>query len=283
MKDITKKYAIEFALDLPIYIDGLELYPIKMKDLANYHSSVNIIKLSKAKINPLYIKMSYYTFLCHYIVNLSKSQNEEEKLKGEAALIFLGSLFSLATKKNMIPKILYNQETKEASIQLYEIDMENIDDTKNLYDQAKKVYTLTRDNFDEIREILIYQNDAHYVDYNKYSPDVQELLEQEEQRRMKKNKATLEDKIDSVIACTGWSSEVIANLSIRRFERIFDRVIKKLEYQINKTGAMSGLVSFKDKSILEPWTGSIEEDPLKHIFADYNSTVNNTKGMMGKV
>lgn len=283
MKDITKKYSIEFALDLPIFIDGLELHPIKLKNLASYYSSVSIIKLSKAQINPLYIKMSYYTFLCHYIVTLSKSPIEEERKKGETALILLGSLFSLSMKKNVIPKVLYNQETKEASIQLYEIDIENIDKVKSLYENSKQVFTLTRENFDEIREILIYQNDVHYIDYNKYSKDVQELLLQEEQRRQNKSTTTLEDKVDSVVAATGWDTETVSNLSIRRFERIFDRVVKKLEYQINKTGVMSGLVSFKDKSILEPWTGSIDNDPLKHIFADYNSTINNTKGMMGKI
>ena len=283
MKDITKKYSIEFALDLPIFIDGLELHPIKLKNLASYYSSVSIIKLSKAQINPLYIKMSYYTFLCHYIVTLSKSAVEEERKKGETALILLGSLFSLSMKKNVIPKVLYNQETKESSIQLYEIDIENVDKVKSLYENPKQVFTLTKENFDEIREILIYQNDVHYIDYNKYSKDVQELLLQEEQRRQNKSTTTLEDKVDSVVAATGWDTETVSNLSIRRFERIFDRVVKKLEYQINKTGAMSGLISFKDKSILEPWTGSIDNDPLKHIFADYNSTINNTKGMMGKI
>lgn len=283
MKDITKKYSIEFALDLPIFIDGLELHPIKLKNLASYYSSVSIIKLSKAQINPLYIKMSYYTFLCHYIVTLSKSPIEEEQKKGETALILLGSLFSLSMKKNVIPKVLYNQETKESSIQLYEIDIENVDKVKSLYENPKQVFTLTKENFDEIREILIYQNDVHYIDYNKYSKDVQELLLQEEQRRQNKSTTTLEDKVDSVVAATGWDTETVSNLSIRRFERIFDRVVKKLEYQINKTGAMSGLISFKDKSILEPWTGSIDNDPLKHIFADYNSTINNTKGMMGKI
>ena len=96
--------------------------------------------------------MSYYTFLCHYIVTLSKSTVEEERKKGETGLILLGSLFSLSMKKNVIPKVLYNQETKEASIQLYEIDMENIDNIKSLYENPKQVFTLTRENFDEISD-----------------------------------------------------------------------------------------------------------------------------------
>ena len=53
---------------------------------------------------------------------------------------------------------------------------------------------------------------------------------------------------------------------------------KLIEYKIYKTGAMSGLVSFKDKSVLQPWTDSIDYDPLKGILGDYDKAMKDIKG-----
>ena len=281
MKDIEKKYSIEFGLDLPIHIDGLTLYPFLLKDMIAYYATSRLIKMEKAQVNPIYIKMSYYSFLCHYITKLSKSQDEQERVLSNEYIILFSSLFSLAMRKNIVSSFYYNEETKEAKIKLYELDTENYKDDLSPYQQATKTYELSKDKFDEIRNILIYQNDTHYINFEDYSRDVQNLLKQEMEKRGGKEKTTLEDKIDSVIAATGWTTEDIAKLTIRRFDRIFERVRKKLEYQIYKTGAMSGFVSFKDKSILEPWTNSIDYDPLKNIMSDYDSTMESMKRGLG--
>ena len=284
MKDVTKQYSIELALDLPISIDGIVLYPIQLRNLVEYYSSSRIIKLNKAQINPQYIKMSYYTFLCHYITTLFKSDRPEDKKMAESCIVFFASLFSLAMKKTVLPSFLYKEQEKTGEIKLYEIDKDNIgENAQDIYKNSTSVVTLTKENFDEMRAILVYQNEPNFVDYDKYSNDVQKLLKEEQERRSKKSTTTMEDKIDSVMACTGWNTETISNLTIRRFERIFERLCKKIDYQITKTGMMSGLVSFKDKTPLEHWTGNIENDPLKDLVTDYGSVTKNVKGYMGQV
>lgn len=284
MKDVTKQYSMELALDLPISIDGIVLYPIQLRNLIEYYSCSRIIKLEKAQIDLKYIKMSYYNFLCHYITTLSKSENQADKTMSNSCIVFFASLFSLAIRATILPSFSYNEQEKKGEIKLYEIDNSKIaDNTQDVYKSATKVTTLTKENFDEIRAILIYQNEPNYIDYTQYSSDVQILIKQEEEKRRKKSKVTMEDKIDSVMACTGWNTETISNLTIRRFERIFERLCKKMEYQITKTGVMSGLVSFKDNTQLEHWTEEIKLDPLKDIFTDFNSVTKNMKGYMGQV
>lgn len=282
MKNVTKNYSFEFALDLPIFIDGLTLYPFKMKDLMTYFSSIKILKLEKAQINIKYIKMSYYTFLCEYIGSLAHSDKEEEQLAGNSYMVLFASLFSGAMRTTILPSFSYNPETKESCIKLYEIDTEKAGE--DIYKSAKKEYTLTKEKFDDIRSILIYQNDVHFIDYDNYSRDMQKLIKDEEARRARKSGGlSIEDKTDSVITACGFTSQEIGEMTIRRFERVYERMRKKIEYQINKTGAMSGLVTFKDKSILEPWTNPLDSDPLKNIITDYDSFVKGTRGMMGKV
>lgn len=281
MKNVTKNYTLEFALDLPIAIDGITLYPFKMKDLMTYFTCAKVIKLEKAQISVQYIKMSYYTFLCHYISTLISSTKEEERMAGNSYMILFASLFSGAMRTTVLPSFLYNPETKESAIKLYEPNPEKGEE--EIYKNPKAVYTLTKEKFDDIRSILIYQNDVHFIDYDNYSRDMQKLIKSEEERRARKGGGlSIEDRTDSVAVACGYSTEEIGEMSIRRFERIYERMRKKIEYQINKTGAMSGFVTFKDKSILEPWTNPLESDPLKNIITDYDSFVKETKGMMGK-
>lgn len=280
MKDITKNYSIELALDLPIAIDGLALYPFLLKDMVAYYASSKIIKLEKNQIDPRYIKMSYYNFLCHYITSLVHSNNPEEVKTGNNYIILFASLFSLATRKNLAPSFSYKEETKTAEIKLYEIDTENFNEQTSPYEHPKQVYILTKENFDDIRSILIYQNDTHYINYEDYSRDMQNLIKEEMEKRSGKEKMTLEDKIDSVVTALGWTTEDVSRLTLRRFERIFERMRKLIEYKIYKTGAMSGLVSFKDKSVLQPWTNTIDYDPLKGIIGDYEKAVKDMKGAM---
>lgn len=282
-EDVTKRYSLEFALDLPIGIDGIVIYPILLKDMMAYYTACSVIKFEKAQVDVKYIKMSYYSFLCHYITSLAHSSIEEDRLKSNNLIVLFSSLFSLAMRKEILASFLYKEETKEAEIKLYELDIEKLDGNKNPYEQAKNTYILTKERFEDIRNILIKQNDIHYIDYNNYSRDMQELIKNEEKRRAGKSNMTLEDKIDSVIAATGWTTEDVGKLTIRRFDRIFERVRKKLEYQIYKTGAMSGLVSFKDKSVLEPWTTSLSFDPLKDIISDYGEVMDSMKHGMGRV
>ena len=109
-EDITKRFAIEFALDLPIFIDNLTLFPFLLKDLMGYYASVRVIKMDKANINPQYIKMSYYNFLCHYITTLAHSEDEEERKIADSNIILFSSLFSLATRKSLLASFSYSSE-----------------------------------------------------------------------------------------------------------------------------------------------------------------------------
>ena len=276
IKDIQKKYAMDLALDKPINIGGFELFPVKFKNALLFYSAVEIIKLNKENYNPIYIKMSYYNFLCHYITSLKEGDVEEQR-KGDLLIILFSSLFSLVLNREVLTRFNYNRAEKKGEILLY--------NSKDLtpaeaYSQ-EKYEIINKDDFEEIRSVIVYQNIPDYINFDNYSKDMKELIKQEEERRAKHSNTTMEDRIDSLIVATGLKVEDIAEMTMRRFSRLYDRMIKKVEYQINKSASMSGFVTFKDESILAPWTETIRKDPLKGIIADFDSTVGKFEGNAG--
>lgn len=268
-------HAVEFALDLPITVGNLTLKPVLMKDFLSYFATCEILTQDKANINFKYIKNDYYYFLCDYIIKLSNSNEEEEKKQGQTLLLLLATLFSIVLEKNVIPKLTIRGNEPKISLGVLP---EKIEDGKNIYDQIQEEIEVNREDFEDIRSIIIYQNNPDFIDYDDYSKDVQDLLKAERRKAPKGEKSTLEDKVDSLISATGMSIEDIQNMTIRRFNRLLDRVVKKMEYQIVKTGVMSGLVSFKDKKQTIPsWTSSIDKNPLDGILVDYDKQVEKFK------
>ena len=62
-----------------------------------------------------------------------------------------------------------------------------------------------------------------------------------------------------VLVSTNLKLEDIYNLTIRKFSKILQRADYKLHYQIYMTASTSGLVEFKDKSMLKHWMSVLDE------------------------
>ena len=148
---------------------------------------------------------------------------------------FALGILGLACGKNA--EIKYNNSTLEFSINGFEI---------------------TNKVFNDLRKIIIIQNDIDF-DINEFmNIDTVNALEKARafEARKNKEKADIEDYIDSLIIDMKVTEEYVANLTARKFWRYIKRINQHDEYQACRSGQMSGMVTFKEP--LKHWMTSIE-------------------------
>lgn len=129
---------------------------------------------------------------------------------------------------------------------------------------------ITPQIFDDLRRIIIIQNDIEF--------DIDEFLNYDTEQRLLKaqqhidrdnNKANIEDYIDSLVIAMHTTEDRIMNMTIRKFWRYIKRYNLHENYTIMRTGECSGMVSFKEP--IEHWMVSIDEnDKYKNLKADEN-------------
>ena len=123
--------------------------------------------------------------------------------------------------------------------------------------------------FDDLRKILIIQNDIDFDADEFMNRDTENALKKAREFEAKKNreKSDLEDYIDSLIISLKLTEQEVSNLTIRKFWRYIRRITKQEEYLACRTGQMSGLVTLKEP--LSYWMTSIDiTDPYAHLKTD---------------
>ena len=117
-------------------------------------------------------------------------------------------------------------------------------------------------DFDEIVKIIFEQNCINPID-NTIQKEVRDALEKAEEFKMQQTKqkmCSLEEQMICVLISTPLKLEDIYKLTIRKFEKILQRVDAKLHYQIYLNASMSGMVKFKDESVIQHWMNDLTKD-----------------------
>lgn len=129
---------------------------------------------------------------------------------------------------------------------------------QNNLDISINDFLITNEIFDDLRKIIIVQNDIDFDIDEFMNIDTIKALEKAKAFEAKKNKekADLEDYIDSLIVGMNLSEEYVSEMTIRKFWRYIKRLRKHEEYQSCKLGEMSGAVTFKEP--IQHWMTSIE-------------------------
>jgi hypothetical protein len=232
-----------YAFDKPVQYKKLIVYPVKMESYFEFSILVESLLLEK-NTTLEGISKTYLDYL--YMLN---SKNDENNNLGN-----FDSLLKLCLRKPEL-SIFYGHDKKEKPV--FVIYKNEEDSKKNkdgeIYDSS---------DFDELRLLICEQNDIKIPD-DRISPEVRASMEEARAFRAKINGVippTLEDLVLCVMASTSLKPDDISNLSIRKFGQLIQRIDSKLHYQIYLTAAMSGMVEFKDKSILKHWMSGTEED-----------------------
>ena len=218
------------------YNEHITLYPIKMKDIITFQQYQMALTLRKDAIfqDKQIIKMGYLEFIKY------ACRNDELAQKYNMPLLpfyydFIIGILQLTCGEDV--EIKYNTSTLDFSI---------------------NDFLVTDEVFDDLRKIIIIQNDIDFDVDEFMNIDTVKALEKAREFEAKKNKekADIEDYIDSLIIGMKVTEEYVSNLTIRKFWRYIKRINKHEEYEACRSGQMSGMVTFKEP--IQHWMTSIE-------------------------
>ena len=218
------------------YNEHITLYPIKMKDIITFQQYQMALTLRKDAIfqDKQIIKMGYLEFIKY------ACRNDELAQKYNIPLLpfyydFIIGILQLTCGEDV--EIKYNTSTLDFSI---------------------NDFLITDEVFDDLRKIIIIQNDIDFDIDEFMNIDTVKALEKAREFEAKKNKekADIEDYIDSLIIGMKVTEEYVSNLTIRKFWRYIKRINKHEEYEACRSGQMSGMVTFKEP--IQHWMTSIE-------------------------
>ena len=224
----------ELYFDEPIPYKELLIYPVTMKDYLEFHWLVSCLLIDKNSIPDInVISMSYLRFLYYNAAN-----NDEPYVYMVKMLLC------------MVLHIDFNEE-----MNFY------VDENDKAFFKVRGI-AYSGSDFDEIVKIIFEQNCITPID-NTIQKEVRDALEKAEEFKMQQTKqkmCSLEEQMICVLISTPLKLEDIYKLTIRKFEKILQRVDAKLHYQIYLNASMSGMVKFKDESVIQHWMNDLTKD-----------------------
>lgn len=229
------------------YTENIILYPVTMNDIVAFQTlsqSITVRKNSTFHEKKI-IKMTYLDFLLFAFGN--------EELEIQYKIIGLSQYFVYAIQ-------LLQLCCKDAEIKLNQQTGQIIINSE----------VITPQMFDDLRRIIIIQNDIDFDidEFLNYDTE-QRLLKAQKDLDKDKDKANIEDYIDSLVIAMHTTEDRIMEMTIRKFWRYIKRYNLHENYTIMRTGECSGMVSFKEP--IKHWMVSLEEDDkYKHLKADEN-------------
>lgn len=208
------------------YNDSITLYPVRMKNIIEFQQYQLVLTLRKDSIfhEKQIIKMGYFDFIKYSFRNT--------ELAKEYKMPFLPFYYDFAINLLQLvcgkdTEIVYNTNTLAVMVNGFEI---------------------TNEVFDDLRKIIIIQNDIDYDIDEFMNIDTVRALEKAREFEAKKNKekADIEDYIDSLIVSLKVTEDYVENITIRKFWRYIKRINKHEDYGACRTGQMGGMVTFKE-------------------------------------
>lgn len=247
--DISKDALLPFLIyNKPFqYNEHITLSPVTMNDVVLFQTLSKSITLRKNSIfhEKVIIKMTYFDFLIYSFGN--EELENQYKIYGLSKYLFHAlQLLKLCCKDC---EITINQEASQFCI---------------------NGEVITPQIFDDLRRIIIIQNDIDFDidEFLNYDTE-QRLLKAENDQRKANIKSNIEDYIDSLVIAMNTTEEHIMNMSIRKFWRYIKRYQLHENYSILKSGECCGMVTFKEP--IKYWMVSLEEDDkYKHLKTDEN-------------
>ena len=223
-----------YTLDEPVPYKNIKLYPVKVKDHDTFYRSINCLTLEKNSVPDMKIlKMSYLEYLYHLHI-----ENKEIDY-----LLLLDYLLKLCLKLDEKEEIEYR-----------------FDKSKPVFKIGETVYNSS--DFEEIRDIICEQNLIDRPDET-IQKEIRDKMEEARLMKARANgnkPAPFEDTILCLVASTNMSLDQVYELPLRKFIKLLQRVDAKLHYQIYQTAALSGMVEFKDKTILRHWMSDLNKE-----------------------
>lgn len=238
------KYDYYTTFDRPIPYKTLLFYPVRMQDYHIFMHTFRMFIIDKNSIPDMkIISMNYWEYLYH----LYKQGGKEINLFVDMLIICL---------------------------RINDVEQMKFYPTKKGFFLNGVVYT--SQDFDNIRELISEQNNLELIDEN-ISKDVRDSIEKAHEYRAKQsgNKtAGLEEQMVCLSVGMGMPLEEIYKMPIRKFNKMIQRLDKKIHYEIYLSASMSGMVTFKDKKVLQHWMADMKKDKFGDAAIDLETVAN---------
>lgn len=237
----------ELTYDEPITYKELKIYPVLMKDYIKFHSLVNCLLIDKnSRPDIKIISMTYLRFLYY----------ESERTK-------IPYIYMLKLLLCLVLHLDYNEK-----IRFYTKDDKAYFNIKDIEYNAN--------DFDKIVEVIFLQNSIEPIDES-IQKEIRDALQKAEEYKMQQNKrkiCSLEEQMICVLISSALKLDDIYNLTIRKFEKILERVDAKLHYQIYMNASMSGFVKFDDKNAITHWMSDLTKEKYSDVKVDMDEMKN---------
>lgn len=240
----------------PVPYENYYIHAIKLCDMSETSDALDILQIDKSTLGQIeFISMSNLRFVLLMI--------EMDEKYAHSLEVLLRKVFNVPDEY-IIQKYIGDKDELLIIGKLLEIAKDDF-----IFEE-KSMIKITADNFDDIKNIILYQTFPDYTD--KYiDPDVKKATD--EYYRLKNKNAKnvpLEHKVICVQAKTGMTLEAIGNLTIRNFYQLFDVIVDEDEYIITKSAELNG-VNFKEP--IEHWAHKERKNKYSEAFCDADSFI----------
>ena len=293
LADELRKDEIEyFRMDLPVPFHGFLLYPATVRDYEKFASASACLTLDKNKtpeviritnLDYLVSKLNdktegpMWSFRLNLLIEVVFHLKNGLKCKKCGNVIeyhsdvFTGFLKEVQDLMAHPPK--EGEEFKEPKLVCDKCgneDQSQYTEMVKIVKGDKKHFSLLVDEkpitsqmFNELREIIMYQNSADYQNDSWVDPDVKADYEERLALEQKANAgatASLERKIVGLSVASNYKLAEIYDMTIRKFAMALGLVDDLINYKIMRSAMMSGMVSFPKDFKLEHWLYKTEKD-----------------------
>jgi hypothetical protein len=147
------------------------------------------------------------------------------------------------------------------------------------YDESGEPYfsidglSFNKDDFVELRKIISSQNDLDLPD-ERIQKEVRDKIAEAKRYKEKlsgTSSCSLEEQIIGLAIYAGWDIEKVKNLTIRKFMLSIRRADHILTSTIYLNASLSGMVEFKDKSVIKHWLAKLGSDKNADVIVDLAS------------
>ena len=296
---MLKTYEIKyFREDKPVPFCGMEIHPIKVRDFEEFSHCTTCLTLNKNE-TPAGIRLSHLEFL---ITKIQSADVEESRLWSYRLQRLFEMCFQIKNGlrcKNCGRLITYDsKEFLDFSTKLNEMIAKEAGKLENLpllicpdcggtgFNEMIKItqdpntkkaqlvvdgHTITKDDYNKLRQIILYQNFYDYVDESWVDPEIKKDHDEKLRLEQAKNDvhATIEKKVICLSIATNYKFDEIYEMPIRKFTMALATVDDLINYKIKKQAVMSGFVSLPKGEKIEHWIYK----PNKDMYGDsYKST-----------
>lgn len=309
-----RNYEVEyFREDKPVPFCGLKIYPISVRNYEEFSNCCSCLTLNKNETMEG-VRMSHLDFLVSKMqVQGGEGQEWSYKVQRLFELIFHIDNGMKCTDCGYVVKytdpefIAFMQQMRTLQLQVQEKGEDSIDPSqlpelicphckKNHFtemikikqDEKTKKYnlivdekTITKSDYADLRQIVLFQNYPDYADDSWVDPDIKRDYKARMEIERKNNDvhASIEKKVTCLSITTNYKFDEIYDMSIRRFTMALATVDDLINYKIMRQAVMSGFVSLPKGKKIEHWIYKPDKDMYGDSYKDVEDMKNSVNNL----